>query len=109
MDSPGPREDMDTLTVTVTSASGTVWIAVGGEVDLATREQLRTSLAEISLARASLVYLDLRLLGFCDSAGCEILIRFQKQAEAAGHDVRVYRAPPIVRKVMSILGEPAPG
>ena len=109
MDSPGPREDMVFLTVTVTSEKGVVWIVVRGEVDLSNREQLRSRLADIDLRRAKQVYLDLRLLTFCDSAGCEILIRFKKRAESAGHDVRIHRAKPVVRKLMSILGEPAPG
>jgi hypothetical protein len=49
MDSPGPREDKDLLTVSTTSSKGVVWIVVRGEVDLANREQLRTSLAAIEL------------------------------------------------------------
>jgi anti-anti-sigma factor len=84
MDSPGAREDIGPLTVTATAAHGVVWIVVRGEVDLANREQLRTGLAAVELGRASLVYLDLRLLSFCDSAGCGILVRFERQATAAG-------------------------
>ena len=109
MDWPGPREDMDLLTVSTTSGKGVVWIVVRGEVDLANREQLRTSLAAIELGRASLVYLDLRLLTFCDSAGCRILIRFEKQATAAGCDVRIHRARPMVRKVMTFVSSPTFG
>ena len=109
MGSLGPREDMDPLTVTATSTQGVVWIVVRGEVDLANHQQLRISLAAIDLSAASVVYLDLRLLGFCDSAGCAILIRFQRQAAAAGCDVRIHRARPVVRKVLSLLGEPALG
>ena len=103
MDSPGPREDMDQLTVRATSAPGVVWIIVGGEVDLANHEQLRRSLAVVDLGRASLVYVDLRLLSFCDSAGCQVLLRFEKRARDAGCDVRMHRPQPIVRKVMAIL------
>jgi anti-anti-sigma factor len=105
MDSSGPREDMDLVTVSTSSAKDVIWIVVRGEVDLSNRQQLRTGLAAIDLGRASLVYLDLRLLRFCDSAGCRILVRFEKQAAVAGHDVRIHRAPPIVRKVMSIVSE----
>ena len=76
---PRPREVMDPLTVTATSAQGVVWIVVRGEVDLANHQQLRISLAAIDLSAASVVYLDLRLLGFCDSAGCAILIRFHRK------------------------------
>ena len=106
MNSPGPREDTAPLTVTATSSQGVVWIVVRGEVDLANHQQLRTTLAALELGRASLVYLDLRLLRFCDSKGCGILVRFQKQATAAGHDVRLHRARPIVRKIMSLLYDP---
>ena len=106
MDSPRPCEGIDPLTVTVTGANGDVWVVVRGEVDLANRNQLRAGLAAIDLARVSHVDLDLRQLGFCDTAGCEILIRFREQAAAAGCDVRFHGAQPIVRKVMSLLGEP---
>ena len=57
MGSPGPREDMDPLTVTATSAQGVVWIVVRGEVDLANHQQLRINLAAIELSAASVVYL----------------------------------------------------
>ena len=105
MDSPGPRVDTSPLTVMTTSRHGVVWIVVRGEADLSSREQLRTSLAGIGLGRASLVYLDLRLLTFCDVASCRTLLRFERQSKAAGHDVRIHRATPIVRKVMSILSD----
>jgi len=109
MDPPGPREDRDLLTVSTTSTKGVVWIVVRGEVDLANREQLRTSLAAIELERANLVYLDLRRLGFCDSAGCRILLRFEEQATRAGYHVRIHRARPVVRRVMSIVSDPTFG
>ncbi len=114
MDSPElhqdkPTQDEGLLTVTATSTKGVVWIVVHGEVDLANRDRLRTSLAAIELARARLVYLDLRLLTFCDGAGCRTLVRFEKRARAAGCVVRVHRARPIVRKVMAIVDSPAGG
>jgi anti-anti-sigma factor len=106
MGTPGSPEDLEPLTVTATSAHGVVWIVVSGEVDLANRDRLRTCLARIDLGRSSLVYLDLRLLGFCDSDGCRLLLRFEQQATAAGHDVRIYQPQPVVQKVLSILGGP---
>ena len=106
MDLTGPREDAGPLTVTATSAQGVAWIVVQGEVDLANREQLRSGLAAVDLGRPGVVYLDLRLLRFCDSAGCRILARFATQSRAAGYDVRFHRVRPIVRKVMSIVGDP---
>src|SRR6476620_12374467 len=109
MDSPEPHRDKGLLTVNATSAKGVVWIVVRGEVDLANRDRLRTSLAAIELGRARLVVLDLRLLTFCDSVGCRTLVRFEKEARAAGCVVRVHRARPIVRKVMAIVDDPARG
>jgi hypothetical protein len=97
MDSPGPRDD-SLLTVTTTSQQGVVWIVLRSEADLSTRERLRSSLAEIELGRASLVYLDLRLLTFCDWTSCRTLLRFERRNQAAGHDVRIHRPRPIVRK-----------
>ena len=103
MGSTGPRGDMVFLAVTVTSEKGVVWIVVRGEVDLSNREQLRSRLADIDLGRAKQVYLDLRLLTFCDSAGCTYLVRFEKQARAAGCAVRIHHVQPIVRNVMALV------
>jgi anti-anti-sigma factor len=82
MDSRGPVEDGDLVTVSTTSAKDVIWVMVRGEVDLSNRRQLRTSLAEPG--RGSRVYLDLRLLRFCDSVGCRSLVRFERRAAAAG-------------------------
>jgi anti-anti-sigma factor len=103
MDSPGPREEIGLLTVMSTSRQGVVWIVIRGEADLATREQLRTGLAGVELGPASLVYLDLSRLTFCDSASCRVLLRFKKQNQAAGHLVRIYRASPHVRRIMDLV------
>ena len=104
--SPRPRgASMDLLTVTTTSGKGVLWVVSSGEVDLANRADLRTSLAAIQLGSARTAYLDLRQLTFCDSEGCRMLVRFERRAVAAGYDVRIHRAGPIVRKVMSLVGD----
>jgi anti-anti-sigma factor len=107
MDSPVPVEDRDLITVSTTPAKDVIWVVVRGEVDLSNRRQLRTSLAEPG--RGSRVYLDLRLLRFCDSVGCRSLVRFERQAAAAGCDVRIHWASAILRRVMSIISDPTLG
>lgn len=92
MDSPAPVEDGDLVTVSTTSAMDVIWVVVRGELDLSNCRQLRASLAAIELGRGSRVYLDLRLLRFCDSVGCRSLVRFVRQAAAAGCNVRIHWA-----------------
>jgi anti-anti-sigma factor len=103
MYSPSRGEDPP-LSVTVTMTEGVVWVQVCGETDLSNSEQLRSLLAEIELAPSSPVCLDLSGLTFCDSAGCRVLLRFETEATATGHDVRIHGASPTLRKVMSIVG-----
>ncbi|QWZ10183.1 STAS domain-containing protein [Nocardioides panacis] len=87
----------------VTSEDEVMSIVIGGEVDLVNRDQLQSCLANIDVARARLVHLDLRQLTFCDSAGSAHLVRFENRARAAGCAVQIRDVQPIVRKVMDLV------
>ena len=100
-----PCESGRWLSVTSTADGDAVWVVIGGEVDLATREDLRLSLARLEFGDARLVFLDVGQLTFCDGVGCRILTSFQQETAAAGYDVRFVHASPLMRKVMHLMGE----
>lgn len=103
MDSPRPREDTCTLDVAVTSTAGSVWIQVGGEVDLSNSARLKTALSAVDYGHADTVNLDLRRLTFCDTRGCQILLLFKRQAWRSGRATKFHGAVPTVRKVLNLL------
>jgi anti-sigma B factor antagonist len=105
MNSPGPREPTDSLTVTITLTEGMVAVGLCGEVDVANHDQLRAALARAEVRTARVVWVDLSRLTFCDSTGCMALLRFEKHASAAGHEIRMLGAAPTIIKVMRILAE----
>ena len=105
MISPGPREQTDSLTVTVTPSDGVVGVEVCGEVDLGNRDQLNAALASVDFRAARAVCTDLSRLTFCDITGCEALLRFERRARAAGLETRMLGASPSISKVMGLLAQ----
>ena len=100
-----PCESGRWLGVTSTADGDAVWVVIGGELDLATREDLRLSLARLEFGDARLVFLEVGQLTFCDGVGCHMLAHFRKETAAAGYDVRFVHASPLMRKVMHLMGE----
>ena len=105
MEANEPCESGGWLTVTSTEDADAVWVVIGGEVDLVTRDELRLSLARLEFGDARLVFLDVGQLTFCDLDGCHILARFRKEIAAAAYDVRFIHASPVMRKVMHLVAE----
>ncbi|QWZ08640.1 STAS domain-containing protein [Nocardioides panacis] len=50
------------------------------------------------------MFLDVAGLTFCDVEGCRMLAQFRTEIAAAGCDVRIIHASPIIRKVMDLIG-----
>jgi len=108
MNSPRPREHTDSLTVAVSLCEGVARVEVCGEVDVATHDQLRAALARAEACAARAVWLDLSRLTFCDVAGCDILLRFEQDARASGHETRMLAVPSPLGRVMALLVETPP-
>jgi len=81
---------------------GVLVLAVSGELDVFTAQQLDRQLLELSGAGHHRIVLDVADLGFCDASGLSVLIRAQLRAEAHCGWLRLAAALPRVRRVLAI-------
>jgi anti-anti-sigma factor len=82
-----------------------VRVDVGGDIDLATRDQLDSGLAAaIATAGIDEVEVDLGEVQFIDSSGIAVLLRNRRLAEAAGVGYRVVTASDLTRRILNIGG-----
>jgi anti-sigma B factor antagonist len=81
-------------------ASDVAWVQLAGELDLAAAPELEATLHDAG-ARAQVVVLDLRQLGFIDSAGVHAILRASVRAQQAGRRLIVARGQ---RQVARLLG-----
>ncbi len=89
----------------VPDGASRVRLVVGGEVDLATVGQLDDALmALVRQARAPLIEVDLRGVGFLDSSGIRTLLRAHTRAAQQGIRLIVTGPGPGVRRVLEITG-----
>lgn len=95
------------MNVTVSSHEhdGVVRVDVGGDIDLATRDQLDAGLAEaIATDGIDGVEVDLTGVLFIDSSGIAVLLRNRRRAEAAGVGYRVVAASDLTQRILSVGG-----
>jgi anti-sigma B factor antagonist len=83
---------------------GTEFVALSGELDLATVERLRTVLAEAEAAAPQRIVLDLSALQFCDSVGMTEIAHASSRAQERGYELRIRRGPRAVHRVFEITG-----
>lgn len=80
-------------------------VEVGGDIDLATRDELDSGLGEaIATAGIELVEVDLSGVQFIDSSGIAVLLRNRRLAEAAGVRFRVVAASDLTQRILSVGG-----
>lgn len=79
-------------------------MVVEGELDLATAPTLELELDRLEWWRPRLLLVDLRGLTFMDLAGMRVLIAAHKRAERRGGELAIVRGPPIVERLMQLLG-----
>lgn len=88
----------------VVSVDGTVVVAVGGELDMAYADQLRTTVRAASTIGPPVI-IDLDGLTFVDSTGVYALLDVSlEHMYAHGQPLRLRRVRPIVHRVVQILG-----
>lgn len=87
------------------ASSGTVCVAVVGEVDLATAPVLRNRLVD-ALHEQHLAVLEVDLAGvtFLDCAGVGAFVAARNTAVQTGRQMRVTHPQPIVRRVLELAG-----
>jgi anti-anti-sigma factor len=103
MSSPRPREGTLPLRVAVTTTAAAVWVHILGEVDLSNRDDLRTALSAVDYQSAQGVHIDLRRLTFCDSAGCLVMLEFERSARAAGPPTEIWVSNATMKKLIAFL------
>jgi anti-sigma B factor antagonist len=79
-------------------------VALAGEIDVATVEQLRSALAEAIAAGPGAVVVDMSGLSFIDSTGLGALIFGFQRARDAGIPFRLARPAPGVRQILVVSG-----
>lgn len=86
----------------VVHVDGTVRVAVRGEIDIATSDELRSALLRLNEQGARHVTVDLADLEFIDSTGLGALIRVLKHYREQGGDVVLASPTKPVQKVLEI-------
>jgi len=92
---PATRLDRDADVVTM---------ALHGEVDILTVDEVRRSLTEAVESRPSAIVVDLSALSFIDSTGLGALIFGFQRAREAGIGFRLARPSPNVRQILTLSG-----
>jgi anti-anti-sigma factor len=83
---------------------GVYRLTVSGELDLATRDDLRDELKRAGASGAGHILLDLRDLTFIDSTGIAILVEAHQRSAKKGRRLRVLSVDGQVREVLELTG-----
>ena len=88
-----------------TTLDGVVRVAVNGDIDMLTADDLRQTLHElIGDSTTALVLVDLSGVGFCDSSGINALLAAYRAADTVGICLAIVDLSAQVRQVMQITG-----
>lgn len=79
-------------------------IAVTGEIDASTSDQLAEAVAAALGAGRGRVLVDFAHVTFIDSSGLGVLVRSHRRADAAGARFAVVHPSPHTRKLIRVLG-----
>jgi anti-anti-sigma factor len=90
------------LEITIENSKGGPRLAVSGELDLASSQELDTQLKQIEASEPELLVLDLRELDFMDSTGLRTVIAADKRAREREARLVVVRGPEDVDRVFRL-------
>ncbi len=80
-------------------------LAVAGEIDMATAEQLQEAIGDaVTRSHTVTVVIDLTDVTFCDSVGIGTLVRAHVEAARHGTVVRISNPQRQIRRVLEITG-----
>jgi anti-anti-sigma factor len=77
-------------------------VVIRGEIDICSSAQLREQLLSVMQRHGARIVLDLAEVTFIDCAGISALLAARRQALLAGGSLRVLRASPRVRRIISL-------
>jgi anti-sigma B factor antagonist len=93
------------LTIDVTGeGSGTVRMAVRGELDLIEAPAFEADLLEVEAEAPDMIVLDLQELRFMDSYGLAQLVAARRRARMAGHGLHVISGEGPIRRLVQLAG-----
>ena len=95
---------MQQLRLSTRTRDASTVVALSGELDLATAQELDTYLDDVTTDDGPRVVLDMSGLTFMDSTGIRILIRHHRQTEERGGRLAIAAPQPIVAKALKITG-----
>ncbi len=88
-----------------TPGRGVVHLAVAGEIDMATADELQEAISDaVTRADTATVVVDLTDVSFCDSIGIGILVRAHVEAAQHGTVVQISNPQRQIRRVLEITG-----
>ena len=93
----------DGLTWGIYSDGHLLVVTLDGELDLASGPALAQQLDPLATAGRHLI-LDLGALGFCDCTGLNLILRWQRQAAAAGGVLHLVAPGPRFRRLTALTG-----
>jgi anti-anti-sigma factor len=84
----------------MSNAEGRVVLALGGELDMSTVDELRTAVEDTVAAATDLLVLDIEELRFADSSALALWVNWSKRVRR----VEVHNARPMIRRVIEAMG-----
>jgi anti-sigma B factor antagonist len=91
------------LEITTVVQQGTLRVSLAGSLDIATTDQLETTVLD-ALDRGLGILVDLRRLAVCDSTGLGALVRLHRRARDAGRELRLGSPRPHVADLLAMTG-----
>jgi anti-anti-sigma factor len=82
----------------------TVAVAVRGEIDLQTADDLRFRLLDLAQSGYRVLVVDFAGVSFCDAAGLGALVAAYNRVRAGGGEVRLSRVRPAQRRLLRVTG-----
>jgi anti-anti-sigma factor len=105
VDSPDPVTPFPQFRVSTDPDGGRLTVVLNGEIDCANSAALSTRLRAIMTTnRVGEVIIDISGLEFCDMTGARMLVEVYHWSRDTGTHCRLYRARPLVRRLLRILG-----
>ena len=94
----------DTFSCEVQPERGAVRVFALGSLDVATVPALEAQLGELRDAGFRRLIVDLSKLGFMDSTGLRLLLKWDAEARQDGFSIELVPGPPAVQRVFELTG-----
>ena len=98
-----PTARTQRLSITATSTAHGAVLSLGGNLDVATADDLENAVRE-QIRQGALIMLDAGDLTMCDSTGLGAIVRAHRQATAAGARIVVSGPRPYVADLLAMTG-----